>query len=279
MHTTYPSLGVGLLVNNSKKFMDYLEKLDEITETYELLLSQYMDNPDELNKMVQRLNKPIIAHTTRFSFGTDAPLEEDTLLNVKDLLDRCSAQWVGDHLGFTGVPGTEAGYLMPLIYIEEAIHSFVNRVEQAKKMINTPIIIENVIQLYNEVGNYTQASFLSEVVNKLDIGILLSIENLVMCKSLNDIYYYEFIDQLPLEKVVQIHCTIGNQKEQKEMESKHFGTVYKRQKLQYKLLEYLAKNKKLQPKAVVWQLGTETPSLPEPEELRERIYWAKELFF
>lgn len=274
----HPYLGVGMLVHNSEIYMDYLEKLGDISEVYELLLIQYLSERDELNKMADRLGKPIIAHTTRFSFGTDAPMESKLLESMNDMLHRCKAKFCGDHLCFTGVPGLASGGLLPPIMNEESVDVFVRNILEAKKVINTPLLIENVVQYY-QLGPMTQAQFLKEVVERADIGIVLSIQNISSSKSYTEADYYEFIDTLPPERIVQIHCTIGNIKEQKEMKSKTFGTIYDKQLMQYKALEYLAKKDGVDPKAFIWELETETASHPEVEDLRERMEWAKSLFF
>ncbi|SFS45421.1 Uncharacterized conserved protein, UPF0276 family [Marininema halotolerans] len=267
-----------MLVHNSKTYMDYLDKLGDISDVYELLLIQYMNEPDELNKMADRLGKPIIAHTTRFSFGTDAPVERNLLDNMNDLIFRCKAKWCGDHLCFTGVPGLGSGGLLPPIMNEESVDVFVRGILEAKKVINTPLLIENVVQYY-QVGTMSQAQFLKDVVEKADIGIVLSMENISTSKSFMESDYYEFIDTIPVERIVQIHCTIGNSQEQKEMKSDIFGTIYDKQMMQYEALEYLVKKRGVKPKAFIWELETETDSHPEVEELRQRMEWANSLFF
>ncbi|AUJ61244.1 MULTISPECIES: DUF692 family multinuclear iron-containing protein [Bacillus amyloliquefaciens group] len=274
----YPHLGVGMLVHNSEVYMDYLEKLGDVSEVYELLLIQYLNEPDELNKMVDRLGKPIIAHTTRFSFGTDTPMDSKLLNSMNDMMLRCKAKWCGDHLCFTGVPGLAAGGLLPPIGNEESIDIFVRNILEAKKVINTPLLIENVVE-YFQAGTITHAEILKEVVERADIGIVLSMENISSSKMYSDCDYYEFIDTIPSDRIVQIHCTIGNSQQQKEMKSDIFGTVYDKQLMQYKALEYLSKKSGVQPKAFIWELETETDSHPEVEELRERMNWAKSLFF
>lgn len=45
------------------------------------------------------------------------------------------------------------------------------------------------------------------------------------------------------------------------------------------LIEYLAKTKKVRPKAFIWELEDGLEHFPEADELKEKIQWVKQLFF
>ena len=275
-----PELGVGMLIHNSKRYTDYLKEIGDVPKVFELVLAQYDEEPEELNRLKQTLNRPLLLHCAYFSMGTDAPINPMLIQRIRDAARRCEAPWCSDHFCFTGIPGLNSGALLPPILDDEALDVFIKRVKESRKLVDTHLILENVVMHYNPIGSMSLSDFINRVVDATGIGILLSIENISQC---NEAYYpldhYKFIDSLPSEKIVEVHCTIGNQEQQRNMPSKLYGTFEQKQQLHYDVLEYLAKVKKVRPKALIWELETDTEALPEVSNLVDRIHWAENLFF
>lgn len=272
-----PELGVGMLIHNSKRYTDYLPLVQNHVDVFELILGQYSDDPELITTLKKQLNKPFLAHNSFFSFATDSPTDEKLMHKLKGMLDRADAEWVSDHFCFTGVPGTQVGALLPPILDKEQLNVFIRRIKEAQQIIDRPIVLENVV-LHYQIGDMTYSDMINRIVDACDIGILISVENITQSQFYIEMNHYQFIDALPLEKVVQVHCTIGNTAEFKQMKSQFFDPLYGKQQLHYQVLEYMAQTKRLKPKALIWELETEADSLPESSELIERLEWSKHLF-
>lgn len=275
--TFYPELGAGMLIHNSKRYTDFLEIVGPHVDVYELIMGQYDEDPDTINRLKEQLDKPFLMHNSFFSFGTDIPTDQKLMAKINDRVGRSDAAWVSDHLCYTGVPGTYSGALLPPILDEKHLDVFIRRVNEAQALVKAPIIIENVV-LHYKFGNMPYAEFLTRLAEETDIGILISVENITQCLYYSKVDHFDFIDALPADRIVQIHCTMGNLDEQKQITSKYFGTLDKKQQLHYEVLEYIAKTKQIKPKAMIWELETETEALPDPAMFVERLEWAKNLF-
>ena len=75
---------------------------------------------------------------------------------------------------------------------------------------------------------------------------------------------------------MEIHCTVGSDKKYQEEEHQDLRAD---QQLHMELIEYLAKTKKVRPKAFIWELEDGLEHFPEADELKEKIQWVKQLFF
>jgi uncharacterized protein (UPF0276 family) len=87
-----------------------------------------------------------------------------------------------------------------------SVRRVVERVRQLTEALERPFLLEN-ISYYSEIGASTlsEAEFLSEVLEASDCGLLLDVNN-VYVNSINHGFIPEqFIDQLPLARVQEIH--------------------------------------------------------------------------
>jgi uncharacterized protein (UPF0276 family) len=96
--------------------------------------------------------------------------------------------------------------LMPLPFSREAVKHVAERIHIVQETIERPFLIENITFYMRVPGSeMTEAQFLSEVLERADCGLLLDINN-VYVNSLNHKFDpYEFIDQIPLDRTVQVH--------------------------------------------------------------------------
>jgi uncharacterized protein len=149
---------------------------------------------------------PMISHGVTTSLGSVDPWDEDYLFQLKKLFQTMQPVWFSDHLCYGGINGSYFNDLIPLPRTQEAIDHTVKRIRFIKETFDRPFLIEN-ISFYleypeNELPEY---AFLSEILEKSDCGLLLDVNN-VYVNSLN--YGWdarEFLQKIPLERVVQIH--------------------------------------------------------------------------
>jgi uncharacterized protein (UPF0276 family) len=149
---------------------------------------------------------PIISHGVNLSIGSVDPLNEDYVERLKTLLERARALWYSDHLCFTSVGGEYFHDLLPLPFSREAADHVVKRVRQLKTKIDLPFLLENPSYYVKMPGaEMSEAAFFNKVLDEADCGMLLDVNN-VYVNSLNHKFdAREFIRQLPLHRVGQIH--------------------------------------------------------------------------
>jgi uncharacterized protein (UPF0276 family) len=114
--------------------------------------------------------------------------------------------WFSDHLCYASAYGVEYHDLLPLPFSEQAVKHVVARVDEVQHRIGYPLLLENPSYYMVMPGaEMDEATFLREVVERADCGLLLDVNN-VYVNSVNHSYDpYDFIDALPLERVRQIH--------------------------------------------------------------------------
>ena len=85
---------------------------------------------------------PIVSHGVNLSIGSIDPLDREYVERLKTVLARTKALWFSDHLCFTSVGGDYFHDLLPLPFTYEAAEHVVKRVQQLKKLIPLPFLLE-----------------------------------------------------------------------------------------------------------------------------------------
>jgi uncharacterized protein len=149
---------------------------------------------------------PVISHGVNLSIGSMDPLNEEYVDRLKTLLTRVKSPWYSDHLCFTSVGGEYFHELMPLPFSNEAVEHVAKRVQQLKKRIDLPFLLENPSYYVKMPGaQMDEAAFISNVLKEADCGMLLDINNVYVNSRNHGFDAKEFIRRLPLERVAQIH--------------------------------------------------------------------------
>jgi len=201
-----PFLGVGLGFRREleKEILSAPQRIDFL----ELIADQYIDRPDNREQEAANLAArfPIILHGVDFSVGTDCPVDESYLRSFCRVADLTRARWVSDHLCLTRVPGNSLGQLTPLSFTDEMVKIAAGHIAEIAEAVSRPFLIENISYYFlMPSAVLSEAEFLTAVVEESKCWILLDLAN-VLNNAVNHNYDpYEFLDQIPLERVVQIH--------------------------------------------------------------------------
>ena len=174
----------------------------------ELIADQYIDRPgireQEAADLATRF--PVVLHGVDFSVGTDCPLDETYLRSFCRIADLTKAHWVSDHLCLTRIPGNSLGQLTPLSFTDETVRIAAKHISEIADAVGRPFLIENISYYFTmPAAVMTEAEFITAVVREANCWLLLDLAN-VMNNAANQGYDARlFLDQLPLDRVVQIH--------------------------------------------------------------------------
>ena len=210
MNSNLPTLGVGL--GFRVPFLSDLFLNRRAVDFLEIMADHYMDaspqKQEELNLL--QAHFPLIPHGLSLSLGSAEGLDADYLREFAAVVNRLQPPWWSEHIAFTKAGGVDIGHLTPLPYTKEAINVLCHNIAQAKQKIDAPLILENITYAAALPGaEMTEAQFLTEIVERTDCGLLLDITNLHTNAVNHGFDAGEFLDAIPLEKVVQIHFTGG----------------------------------------------------------------------
>ncbi len=202
-----PSLGFGLgarpahyeaLLDKERCAVDWLEV---ITENFLGLGGRPLHYLERL-----RERYPLVFHGVSLSIGGSDALDRDYLREVRTLVDRFEAQWVSDHLCWTGVDGINTHDLLPVPFTSEALDHIAKRIDQVQDLLGRRLLIENVSSYLSfQTDELTEYQFLAELARRADCLLLLDVNNVYVSSVNHDFDPIIYLDALPAQRIQQIH--------------------------------------------------------------------------
>ncbi len=209
--TSISGIGLGLRWQFLDEVLAALEDPTSIApiELFEVAPENYMRRGGYFPAMLARVAErfPLISHGLTLSVGSVDPLDGAYLAELRRFLDRFAIPQHSDHLCFCGAGGLMTHDLLPLPFTREAARHAAERVRAARAILGRPVAIENIT--YYEVPGereMDEATFLSEVLEQADCGLLLDVNNVfVNAKNHGGPDPITFLERLPLARVVSLH--------------------------------------------------------------------------
>ncbi len=207
-----PRLGAGLSYRRPFR-NELLQKQSEV-DFIEIIGDLYLDAPpekaDELAGLAEHFT--IVPHFTDLSLGSAEGLDERYLENIALLIKRLNPPWWSEHIGFTKAGGVNLGHPAPLPFSREAIEVMKRNVITARRVIATPLILENVCSpLVWPGAEMDEPAFITEVLVQGGCGLLLDVTNLYTNATNHGGDPAAFLEKLPLDRVVQVHFSGGHE--------------------------------------------------------------------
>ncbi len=201
-----PELGIGIGFREQFRADVFLHrnKIDFLEITADHYFDANRKKLEELELLKQHF--PLIPHGLDLSLGSAEGVDADYLEKFAALVERLNPAWFSDHLCFTRSGGRQIGHLAPVPYTKEAIGVFVRNIAHVKRKIKTPLILENIT--YNvrfPSSEMTETEFITKVLEETDCGLLLDVTNLYINSKNFNFDWRAFLDELPVERIVQLH--------------------------------------------------------------------------
>ncbi|MBD2355093.1 DUF692 domain-containing protein [Tolypothrix sp. FACHB-123] len=211
MLSQLPTLGAGLGFRQPFKSDLFLNR--QQVDFLEIVAEHYLDSPWHKQQELELLaaHFPIIPHAINLSLGSAEGLDVDYLRKLAALVKQLNPPWWSEHICFTQAGGVDIGHLSPLPYTQEAVEVVCRNIAEVRRWIEVPFIVENITYMVTLPGaEMTEAQFLAEIVERADCGLLLDVTNL-HTNAVNHGYNVDdFLSQLPLERIVQLHFVGGH---------------------------------------------------------------------
>jgi hypothetical protein len=205
----------GLFLNKDR--VDFLE----------ITADHYLDATKEKERELELLknNFTLIPHALNLSLGSAEGIDETYLEKLACLIERVNPHYWSEHICFTKAGGIQIGHLAPLPFTNEAIDALSRNIEKVKKRIAVPLILENITYMMKfPFGEMDEAEFISQVITRNDCGLLLDVTNLYINSINHDYDWREFLNHLPLERVVQLHFVGGHKHKELLIDSHSHST-------------------------------------------------------
>jgi uncharacterized protein (UPF0276 family) len=214
-------LGVGLGFREQFRADVFLqrEKIDFLEITADHYFDVQPQKFEELKLLADHF--PLVPHSLDLSLGSAEGIDEKYLEQLADLIELIDPPWFSDHICFTKSGGVKIGHLAPVPYTREALKVFISNITGVKKRIETPLILENISYLMRfPSSNMSEAEFITRILEETDCGLLLDITNLYINSQNFNFDWREFLDEIPLERVVQLHF-VGSRRSGKRLIDAH----------------------------------------------------------
>ena len=204
--SSLPRLGVGIglrrphfdtILSTTRK-LDWLEFIPENYMAYGGKPLRVLDAAAE--------RWPLIAHGVALNLGGKADLDADYLSKLRAIIHRTGAAWFSDHLSWTALPHRSTHELLPLPYTREAVAHVVRRIDEVRRAVDRPFLIENISYYATLPGaEMSETDFLCEILERADCGLLLDVNNVYVNSRNHGFDALAWIESLPLDRVVQMH--------------------------------------------------------------------------
>lgn len=204
MQKKFLGFGLGL---RPPHYQDILNTNPQV-DWFEIITEDYLvpgGNPLHYLDRIRELY-PIVMHGVSLSIGGTDQLDFGYLEKVKQLAARVQAEWVSDHLCWTGTQGINMHDLLPLPYTEEALKHIVPRVKRVQDFLGRQILLENPSSYITFAQSaIPEWEFLAELAKQADCLLLLDINNVYVSSVNHTFDPLTYINAIPTERVFQFH--------------------------------------------------------------------------
>lgn len=203
-------VGLGFRPNFRGELFLNQDKVDFLEITADHYIDSNAEKVQELALLKQHF--PLIPHGLSLSLGSAEGLDEIYLEKFAALVEDIQPEWCSDHICFTKSGGVDIGHLSPVPFTYEAVNALVGNIKRVKSRIKTPLILENITYTFRYPNaEMTETEFLRRILEESDCGLLLDVTNLYINSVNHKFDWREFLDELPMERVVQLHFVGGQQ--------------------------------------------------------------------
>ena len=197
-------VGIGLRVPHYKGILADRPHVD----FFEIISENFMvDGGRPLYHLEQVLESyRVVQHGVSLNIGGPEPLDRGYLRKLAALVRKTGTPWVSDHFCWCGDGGAHLHDLLPLPMTAAAVERVAERARMVQDLLEVPFALENTSSyLAYRQSTLTEWEFVSEVAERADIGLMFDVNNVYVSAYNHGFDAYEFIRNVPHERIVQIH--------------------------------------------------------------------------
>ncbi|WP_329521238.1 MNIO family bufferin maturase [Spirillospora sp. NBC_01491] len=175
---------------------------------FEVISENYLTSQGGRRKGLAEIAEryPIVLHGVSLSIGSTDPLDFDYLTRLRRLAAETRAEWVSDHVCWTGVLGLNTHDLLPMPFTEESLAHVVRRVRTVQDFLGRRLVLENPSSYVEFTGSsMTEPEFLARMADDADCGLLLDVNNVYVSAVNHGFDPARYLSVLPAGRVAQMH--------------------------------------------------------------------------
>ena len=197
-------IGVGFRLTHYKEIIDTFPPVD----WFEIISENYLDMQGQQFECLERIldSYPVVMHGVSLNIGSPDPLDFDYLKKLKALARRTKSPWVSDHISWGKLEGAHYHDLMPLPFTRETVGFVAERARIVQDYLEVPFALENISSYVSYAQDeMPEWEFYRAIVEQANVHMMLDVNNIYVSSQNLKFSAQEYIDHLPLERVIQIH--------------------------------------------------------------------------
>jgi uncharacterized protein len=164
---------------------------------------------EPIKQLIDRGVEVIVHGTTLNLGGSEIPTRE-SLAHLDALARNHNSPLVSEHLAFVKAGGVHSGHLLPIQRTQENLEIVVENILYAQDALSVPLAIENIATLFEWPNNeMDEAMFLSEVVSRTGVSLLLDVANLFANATNHHFDIDAYLKKLPFDRLAYVHVAGG----------------------------------------------------------------------
>ena len=202
----YENLGLG--VGLRTVHFGHILKNNPPVDWFEIISENFIDSQGRPRYVLDQIAEKyrIVMHGVSLSIGSTDPLNMEYLKKLKALAQQVNAQWVSDHLCWTGVATRNSHDLLPIPLNEDTLIHTVKRIRIVQEILERPLVLENPSSYVTFADStLSEWEFLTRMATESDCGLLLDVNNVYVSAINHDFDPEQFIRSIPHEHIVQFH--------------------------------------------------------------------------
>jgi uncharacterized protein len=213
-----PALGIGAtysgaiepLIECHPELFDVLEIEPQTTWIKTADRERPFQVEDQVLAHLARLPGRKIIHNVGLPVGGTITPEAAELDLLKDTIRYFGSPWVSDHLSFNHTSEFATGFFLPLRQTLAGVQTASASIRRLQDALMVPVAVETGVNyLQPRDDELPDGEFVARVIEMANCGLLLDLHN-VYCNSVNGRQpLKEFLNQLPLERVWEVHLAGG----------------------------------------------------------------------
>jgi len=129
---------------------------------------------------------------------------------LRETVRKLKAPWASEHLAFNLTPGFFTGFFLPPRQSPAGLELYAGAIHRFKEAVGVPVAIETGVNyLRPRSDEIPDGEFVAELVERAGCGILLDLHNIYANERNGRQTVAQFLDQIPLDRVWEIHLAGG----------------------------------------------------------------------
>lgn len=213
-----PKLGIGMIFSSAlKPFLqrrpDALDVLEIEPQTLWLADDPFEGPYFEFTPaidMFAAFPQRKLVHSVGMPIGGTRKPHPAQINLLRSIADRLDSPWVSEHLAIAGTPHKAAGFLLPPLQTDEGVRIASENIRTFAQGMGRPVAIETGVAYFARKGFEMQdGEFVARICEETGCGILLDLHNIYCNEKNGRIPMRDFLAQIPLDRVWEIHLAGG----------------------------------------------------------------------